>query len=435
MASRSAVRCNFDYHTRTDNGGGINNAFVYQSTSSGISFTNSPYIPTTVPTNQYSAYEALYSEALGFVSQPQVAYTRVGANLAIQPVGSSAFDKSIIPTYNEYVSDTWHVKPTFTVVYGLGYTIEMPPYEINGKQVTVVDQSGEPIIASNYFAQKQAQALQGQSYDPLEGFAGVRTIGTGLKYPYNPVYNEFSPRVAVAWNPNYDSGILGKLVGHGKTVVRGGYGRIYGRLNGVNLVLVPLLGVGLIQPVTCQGPSSSGQCLGSGNVNPTNVFRIGTDGNTAPLPSPSPTLSQPFYPGVNGNASAGDVESLDPTYRPETTDNVTLTIQREISHSSTIEVGYIGRKIPAESAAIQPGCSGSEGYWGVERGQGGRHAQLPDHQRAEPHAARQSLAIDYRPDHIRPHYQPSQHSSQHGVRPAHTLLEGIGAEAQPSAPF
>lgn len=343
---------NFDYHTRTDNGGGINNAFVYQSTSSGISFTNSPYIPTTVPSNQYSAYEALYSEALGFVSQPQIAYTRVGANLAIQPVGSSAFDKSIIPTYNEYVSDTWHVKPTFTVVYGLGYTIEMPPYEINGKQVVVVDQSGQPIVASNYFAEKQSQALQGQSYDPLEGFAGVRTIGTGLKYPYNPVYNEFSPRVAVAWNPNYDSGILGKLLGHGKTVVRGGYGRIYGRLNGVNLVLVPLLGVGLIQPVTCQGPSNTGQCLGSGNVNPTNVFRIGTDGNTAPLPSPSPTLSQPFYPGVNGNASAGDVESLDPSYRPETTDNVTLTIQREISHSSTIEVGYIGRKIRHEAQQL-----------------------------------------------------------------------------------
>ena len=343
---------NFDYHTRSDNGGGINNAFVYQSTSSGISFTNSPYIPTTVPSNQYTPYEALYSEVLGFVSQPQVAYTRVGTNLAIQPVGSSAFDKSIIPTYNEYVSDTWHIKPTFTLVYGLGYTIEMPPYEINGKQVTVVDQSGEPIVASNYFANKQAQALQGQAYDPLEGFGGVRTIGTGLKYPYNPVYNEFSPRVAVAWNPNYDSGILGKVLGHGKTVIRGGYGRIYGRLNGVNLVLVPLLGVGLIQPVTCQGPSNTGQCLGSGNVNPTNVFRIGTDGNNAPLPSPSLTLAQPFYPGVNGNASAGDVESLDPSYRPETTDNVTLTIQREISRSSTIEVGYIGRKIRHEAQQL-----------------------------------------------------------------------------------
>ena len=46
-------------------------------------------------------------------------------------------------------------------------------------------------------------------------------------------------------------GILGKLFGNGKTVIRGGYGRIFGRLNGVDLVLVPLLGPGLLQGVTC----------------------------------------------------------------------------------------------------------------------------------------------------------------------------------------
>ena len=36
------------------------------------------------------------------------------------------------------------------------------------------------------------------------------------------------------------------------TVIRGGYSRQYGRLNGVDLVLVPLLGTGLIQPVQYQ---------------------------------------------------------------------------------------------------------------------------------------------------------------------------------------
>ncbi len=343
---------NFDYHTRTDNGNGINNAIVYQSTSAAISSSGfSPYTPTTVASTQTSSYATLYSEALGFVSQPQVAYTRTGANLTIQPVGSSAFDKSVIPTYSGYVSDTWHVKPTFTVIYGLGYTLEMPPYETSGKQIALVDQGGQPISTANYLADKQSAALQGQAYDPIIGYEGVRNIGTGLKYPYNPVYNEFAPRVAVAWNPNFDSGILGKVVGHGKTVVRGGYGRIYGRLNGVGLVLVPLLGAGLIQATTCLGPSSSGQCLGTGNVNPTNVFRIGTDGGTAPLPAPSQTLPQPFFPGVNG-ASAGDLDTLDPNFRPETTDNFTITIQREISRNSTIEVGYIGRKIRHEGNEI-----------------------------------------------------------------------------------
>jgi hypothetical protein len=343
---------NFDYHTRTDNGGGINNAIVYLSgstTNSNINWTNSPYIPATVPSGQYSTYESYYDEALGIVTQPQVAYTRAGTNLALQPLGSSAFDKSVIPTYNEYVSDTWHVKPSFTLVYGLGYTIEMPPYELDGKQVVATDGSGQPLVAQQYFAEKAAQALQGQSYDPYIGFAGVRTIGTGLKYPYNPVWNEFSPRVAFAWQPNYDSGILGKVLGHAKTVVRGGYGRIYGRLNGVGLVLTPLLGVGLIQAVTCAGPTNAGAC---GGATPANAWRAGTDGGTAPLAPPAPTLPQPFYPGVGGYATAGDAETLDPTYRPESTDNVTLTIQREISRSSTLEVGYIGRKIRNEGQML-----------------------------------------------------------------------------------
>jgi hypothetical protein len=338
----------FDFHTRTDNGNGINNAVVYQSNDSGINFTNSPYVPTTVPSNQASNYENLYSEVLGLVSQPQVAYTRAGANLALQPLGSSAFDKSIIPTYNTYVSDTFRMKPTFTLIYGLGYTIEMPPYETTGKQVATVDSSGNLINQADYFANKQTAALEGQAYDPIIGYEGVRSVGSGLKYPYNPVYNEFSPRVAFAWNPSFDSGILGKVVGHGKTVLRGGYGRIYGRLNGVGLVLVPLLGVGLIQATTCQGASMTGQCLGTNNVSPLNAFRIGTDGHSAPLPAPSATLPQPFYPGVGGNVTSGDAESLDPNYRPETTDNVTLTIQRELSRNSTIEIGYIGRKIRHE---------------------------------------------------------------------------------------
>ena len=33
---------------------------------------------------------------------------------------------SIIPTYNVYLTDSWHIKPTFSLNYGVGYKIEMP---------------------------------------------------------------------------------------------------------------------------------------------------------------------------------------------------------------------------------------------------------------------------------------------------------------------
>jgi hypothetical protein len=350
---------NYDYHLRNDNGVGIMNSTVYQVNSgSGITLP-AQYIPSTVPANQQTAYNTLYNDVLGIVSQPQYMYTRAGSNLTLQPNGSYMFDQSIIPYYSAYFSDTWHMKPGFTLTYGMSYQLEMPPYEINGKQVMLVDGSGSPVDINSYLQARQRAALQGQTssptYNPVLGFATVRNVGAGNKYPFDPFYGGFSPRVAAAWNPSADSGLLGKLVGHGKTVIRGGYSRIYGRLNGVNLVLVPLLGTGLGQAVSCIGavrtPVNGNQCLGPAGADPSTAFRIGTDGNVAPLPTLSQTLPQPYYPGGT-NAAAGDGSGLDPKLKPNRSDQFDVTIQREVSKNLSFEVGYIGRLLRNEFQQI-----------------------------------------------------------------------------------
>ncbi len=137
-------------------------------------------------------------------------------------------------------------------------------------------------------------------------------------------------------------------MGDGKTVIRGGYGQIYSRLNGVGLVLIPLLGVGLGQPVSCIGASRTGQCLGSGGVTPATAFRIGTDGLNAPIPTPTTTLPQPSYPGTNGSVAAGAASVLDPSFRPAATYNFNVSIQRELRPKVLMEIGYIGRIITHE---------------------------------------------------------------------------------------
>jgi hypothetical protein len=340
---------NFDYHSRSDNGAGVNNQISYLSTSSGFNWTSPVnYIPTSVPSSQYSTWETYYAEALGMLSSTQVMYTRAGSNLALQGLGTQATDKDIIPLYSTYFYDTWHVKSSFTLTYGLGWNLEMPPYELNGNQVALVDANNQAINTQDFLAQRESAALQGGSYTPQLGFSLVRNVGAGLKYPYNPYYGEFSPRASFAWNPRYSDGILGKVFGNGKTVVRGGYGRIFGRLNGVDLVLVPLLGPGLLQGVTCVNPSKAGGCLGSGVADPTTAFRIGTDGLTAPLAAASPTLGQPYYPGVGSNPETVDPDVLDPHFKPDRTDNFTLTIQREINSHAQLEVGYIGKILKNE---------------------------------------------------------------------------------------
>jgi hypothetical protein len=340
---------NFNFHNRTDNGGGINYTTTYELGSSGGSGANSYTFPGLQSKGYPTSTDANRSaaEVLGIVTASQVAYTRAGSNLALNPPLTPASDKVTIPYYNVFFTDSWHLKPSLTVTYGMGWSLEMPPTEQSGKQVVVVNAANEPISTLDYINQRRVAALQGSVYNPEVGFSLVHNVGAGDKYPYNPFYGEFSPRVAVAWNPKFGSeGILGKMFGGNSTVIRGGYGRIYGRLNGVDLVLVPLLGVGLIQPVQCNAALATGTC-GSSAPTDTTAFRIGTDGTSAPLQVATPTLPQPLYPGYNSGATSA-AEGLDPNFRPNVVDSFDLTIQRQINNKNLLEIGYIGRLIHHE---------------------------------------------------------------------------------------
>jgi hypothetical protein len=301
---------NYNYHQRSDNGGGINYqpSYLMGDSTGGGSVDFSSTLPAGVSATSWGRDNAA---VLGIVTGAQVAYTRAGSNLTLNAPLTHAFDQSTIPYYNVYWSDSWHMKPSFTLTYGLGWTLEMPPTEKNGKQIELVDSSGQQLDVLSYLKQRESAALQGQVYNPLVGFALVGNTGAGQKYPYDPFYGSFSPRVAAAWNPNIHEGFLGKAFGGNKSVIRGGYSRVYGRLNGVDLVLVPLLGTGLIQAVQCTAnfkPAAPGGAPFCGSTNPTvaNAFRIGTDGNSAPIPAATATLPQPTVPGVNSvSAAAG----------------------------------------------------------------------------------------------------------------------------------
>jgi Carboxypeptidase regulatory-like domain len=347
---------NWNYHQRTDNGGGINYQPVYQlgtTAGAGIDVSSLPAdLQTKTGGRDYAA-------VLGIVSISQQAYTRTGANLALNPPLTPASDKSTIPYYNVYWSDSWRIKPTVTLNYGLGWTLEMPPVEESGKQVELVDQANRLVDVQAYLHSREQAALQGQVYNPIVGFNLVGNSENGRKYPYDPFYGSFSPRISVAWNPHFSGGFLNSIFGQDQSVIRGGYNRIYGRLNGVDLVLVPLLGTGLIQPVQCIGAlnaaaaaaNGGNPCGGTSGANPTTAFRVGTDGLTAPIQAATPTLPQPLFPGVNG-VSAGAGEALDPHFRPNVIDSFDFTIQRQVTRNFLVELGYIGRRITHEYQPI-----------------------------------------------------------------------------------
>jgi hypothetical protein len=355
---------NFNWHQRTDNGGGINDYPVYElatATGSGLSSASGGYKPSTtsIGTSQFGRE---YSAILGIVSTTQQAFMRQGPNLALQPALTPAQDQSTIPYYNVYFSDSWHMKPSLTLTYGLGYALEMPVTEANGKQIVMVDQANNPIKATQYMAARQQAALQGLVYNPVIGYATVNNVAGDPKYPYEPFYGGISPRVAAAWNPDFGESFLSqKLFGGGKnTVFRAGYSRQYGRINGVAQVLLPLLGYGLIQASQCF-PVAPGRLGAVANVagcatsrnDATTAWRLGTDGLVVPTGSPAATLPQPAYPGTcnSGGLCLGPSAQgflPDPSFRPSSIDSFDFTMQRQIGSKNILEIGYIGRLIHHE---------------------------------------------------------------------------------------
>src|SRR5215469_4617013 len=332
---------NFNWHSRTDNGGGINYYPVYQlGTTGGAGIDMSGYIPPGFSGSSKN-YGRDYAAMMGIVSISQQAYTRSGPNLTLNPPLTPAFDKVTIPYWNFYGSDTWRITPKLTLTYGLGWTLEMPPTEATGKQVMFVGPANTPISTEQYLQNRAAAALQGNVYNPQVGFSLIGNVANHPSHIYNPFYGEWSPRVAAAWD----------VFGDGRTVLRGGYGRTYGRLNGVDLVLVPLLGPGLIQAANCTNVLANGTCGGTGSANPANTFRVGTDGLVAPLQPASQQLPQPFFPGVNG-ASFASGEGLDPNFRPNVVDTFTLTFARQLNNKVSLEIGYIGRLIHNEYLGV-----------------------------------------------------------------------------------
>jgi len=100
-----AYQHNYNWHQRSDNGGGINYTPTYQlgDGSGGGLIDYSGTNPAGVDSTQWARD---VSAVLGIVTDSQVAYTRSGPNLTLNPPLTHAFDQSTIPYYNVYWSDS-----------------------------------------------------------------------------------------------------------------------------------------------------------------------------------------------------------------------------------------------------------------------------------------------------------------------------------------
>jgi hypothetical protein len=283
--------------------------------------------PAGLQAGDTNRYNQFYAGLLGIVDN--VSYLAVrDAALKPLPIGTGLVNDTILHHWEFYFADVWKMKPSFTVSYGLLYQWHTPPVDKQGRQSVAVYKGTKDLVDVNdYLAKKKAAALNGDIFNPDLAYLPIKEAGRDGVFDINR--KDFSPRVSAAWQPSFKEGVLGKVFGERKTVMRGGYSLTYDRANTVATVIIPMLGVGFAQTLSVLGPKN-----GSGQP-----FRAGIDGNM-PVPvnmaATSPVV--PDKPFGELLSFLDNPKLLDPRNH-----NIDFTIQRELPGKMLLEVGYIGR--------------------------------------------------------------------------------------------
>ncbi len=294
-----------------------------------LQFTSIPPAqrPGFIQPNDVSSYDQLYASQLGIVSNVPYLAVRDG-NLQPLPVGSSLEADTTQRYLSFYFLDTWRVKPSLSVNYGLYYGFTTAPIEKEGKQtIAAFAGSNDFITTQAYLDQKLDTSLQSGIFNPDVAFLPIAESGQSAAYDTD--YRNLSPRAAVAWNPSYTEGFFGRLLGDKKSVFRGGYSLLWDRTNTVQTVIIPTLGIGFAQTIAVRSPTNAAG----------EPFRLGVDGSI-PVASFGPAQS-PIVPPVIFSEILSF--SVDPAIQVPRNHVLDFTIQRELPWNLFMEVGYIGR--------------------------------------------------------------------------------------------
>jgi hypothetical protein len=293
-------------------------------------------------------WDALFAGATGLIDSVSVLTVR-DASLNPLAFGTSLNAYTSQNAYEFYFQDQWQLKPSFLMTLGLSYSLQRAPQDRLDRQTRMINiATGEPLTYENYIEPRRQAALRGEIYNPQLGYQPVGSHGGQL---FKTDWNNLAPRVAAAWNPSFKSGVLDRLFGDRKTVLRGGFSVLYDRINTSESVILPALGAGFSQTLNLRAPACNSSGAGGSGCNPAStapasVFRVGVDG-TIPLPV-QPIVSFPFIPTQPFGETASF--QVDPNFDVGESYSFDFTLQRELPRGFVLEVGWagrLGRKLPA----------------------------------------------------------------------------------------
>jgi len=308
----------------------INYATAYpfgQVTYGYVAGASASLIPPDLNSDFSSAFRTAATTLLGPVSLAQVTYnyTLTGQ---VQAFGTPVKRDYIANDFEGSIGDTWRVTKNLTVNLGLRYLLEPAVHEANGYQVSPTVDLG------NWFATRGNLANAGLS-QTLAGPIGFVLASSPRGKPlYDTPKTNFSPRLAIAYSPQADSGMSKFLFGGpGKTSIRAGFGIFY-----------DLFGMSLMRNFDSNAPGLSTEFQTPSDANLATQARF-TGYNQLPLSLlvAAPPGGFPYTPPndlIHGFAISN---SVDQHLKQPYTMNTNLSIGREFSHGLFIQGSYVGR--------------------------------------------------------------------------------------------
>ena len=266
----------------------------------------------------------------------QYNYNRDGSTLA---QGAPVVRHFAEDGYEMYAQDAWKIKPNVTITLGLRYSLFSPPWETKGLEVTPTESLG------TWFTDRGAGMYNGvPSIDaPPVAFNWAGPANGGTPGYYNWDYKNLGPRVAFAWSPGFDSGLLQSVFGGaGKSSVRAGFGIVYDRI-----------GEGLLDTFDTNGsfglstliPNAAGSetVLCTPRVTNMNIIpTVDNCGGPIFVPAPTPNYPEP-YPSNPAPGSEAIAWGLDSSIKTPYSYTLDLSVQRQLPSGFTLDVGYVGR--------------------------------------------------------------------------------------------
>ncbi len=246
------------YHIHTGKvGGSVNSLNATETADSSFLVIPAADRPPTcssalttscLPSSVTSSWDSLYATTLGLMNDDNTFLVRNG-QLQAQPFGTPIYMNALSYFASFYYQDVWRIRPSLTLTYGLSYSWQTPYNLSNQEEALLVNAANSQVLSPlTYLQNKLSAAEQGQIYNPTLGFVPVSQ--SGRSSAYNTDYGDIAPRAALAWNPAFNGGALGKLLGDRKTVLRGGFGIYYSRLSSEDTVVTPGLTAGFSSSIT-----------------------------------------------------------------------------------------------------------------------------------------------------------------------------------------